>query len=84
MKDHFGLRPIRYPDGSIVVKEIYYNKEKQICDIEEQISHKYNSNRAQMIEELEKLYPGSTLYEIYDDNIYDHDPENPKLHDWSF
>lgn len=82
-KSSFGLRPVREPSGRIFIREVYYNDQGQICDIEMQVKHPYMADTDQAIKSLKQMYYNIKEYNMYDPTVIDYDPIVDNLAPWT-
>ena len=79
--NNWGLRPVKTPDG-LYVREVYYNNDGTICDIEMQIKHEYNRDPKVVIEQLKPFYRYIDQMNQYNPDIVRYDPDNDSLKGW--
>lgn len=78
---NWGLRPIKTPDG-LYIREVYYNNDGSICDIEMQVKHEYDRDVSVVISRLKPFYRYIEQMNQYNPEIYKYDPSTDKLTDW--
>ena len=79
--NNWGLRPVKTPDG-LYIREVYYNNDGSICDIEMQIKHEYDRDPKVVIEKLKPFYRYIDQMNQYNPEIVKYDPNNDILTDW--
>jgi hypothetical protein len=82
-KSSFGLRPVKDTAGRIFIREVYYNDQGQVCDIEMQVKHPYIADEAEAIESLKPMYYNIKAYEMYNPSIIEYDPMVDRLAPWT-
>ena len=78
------LRPVRSPDQVIVVREVYYNIDNEICDIEMTSCYNFYPDTQECIMNLKPNFPDVETFNRYNDTILTYNPEKTKLADWKF
>ena len=78
---NWGLRPVKTPDG-LHIREVYYNNDGTICDIEMQVKHPYDRDPKVVIESLKPYYRYIEQMNQYNPEIVKYDPDQDKLIEW--
>ena len=78
------LRPVKSPDGTIHVREVYYNHKGLVCHVEMDIRNTYHRDEKKCIESLIESYPDVKMYNRYNPEILSHDPSNESMSEWTF
>ena len=78
---NWGLRPVKTPDG-LYIREVYYNNDGSICDIEMQIKHDYDRDPDVVINKLKPYYRYIEQMNQYNPEIIKYDPAIDQLRDW--
>lgn len=79
--NNWGLRPVKTPDG-LHIREVYYNNDGTICDIEMQIKHEYDRDPNVVIQRLKPYYRYIEQMDQYNPEIVKYNPDTDKLIDW--
>jgi hypothetical protein len=79
---NWGLRPVKTPDG-LYIREVYYNNDGTICDIEMQIKHEYERNASTVRARLKPYYRYIDEMNLYNPEIVKYDPRVDNLTEWT-